>query len=111
MYVMVQTNVETMPIDLKIITPEEIQIDSTHQNVEFDMNDESGCLRVKIGNLSTKKGVYRIMADVIEPECLHPQTLKLYVITKKDLKIVDVPKNIPQDQLYWDIGVVCGNGL
>lgn len=37
------------------------------------------------------------MADIIEPEYVHPQTLKVYIINNKELKLVDVPKNIQQD--------------
>lgn len=45
---------------------------STHQNVHFDFNDESGCLKIEIKDLNTKRGVFRIMADIIEPEYVHP---------------------------------------
>lgn len=70
---------------------------STHLNVEFDFNEESGCLKVHIKDIPQKRGVYRIMADIIEPEYVHPQTLKVYIINNKELKLVDVPKNIQQD--------------
>lgn len=52
--------------------------------------------------------MYRIFADILEPEFLHPQTLKLYIITTKELKLVDVPKGFTEEPKYWDIGVVCG---
>lgn len=51
--------------------------------------------------------MYRIFADILEPEFLHPQTLKLYIITTKELKLVDVPKGFTEEPKYWDIGVVC----
>ncbi|KAM3139739.1 hypothetical protein pb186bvf_008197 [Paramecium bursaria] len=107
---MVQTNVETMPIDIKVILPDNVQIDDSFQNVVYDFNDESGCLRITINDLNSRKGVFRVIADIIQPEYLHPQTLKLYVITNKDIKFVDVPKNL-EDQTFWDIGVICAPNI
>ncbi|CAK66291.1 unnamed protein product (macronuclear) [Paramecium tetraurelia] len=105
--ILVQTNVEVMPIDIKMILPDNVQIDQSHQNVLYDMNDESGCQRIIVHDLNTRRGVYRIIADIIEPDYVHPQHLKVYIITNKDLKLVDVPKTINQEQIYWDLGVIC----
>ena len=82
----------------------------------YDYNEDSGCLKVTIEQITSnlqyyfiigKKGVYRVFADILEPEFLHPQTLKLYIVTSKELKLVDVPKGFTEEPRYWDIGVIC----
>lgn len=116
--ILVQTNVEMMPIDLKLISPDNLLINDNDATVSYDYNEDSGCLKITINQIHcifvcnhliiVKRGVYRIFADILEPEFLHPQTLKLYIITTKELKLVDVPKGFSEEPKFWDIGVVCG---
>ena len=54
-----------MPIDIKVILPDNVQIDDSFQNVVYDFNDESGCLRITINDLNSRKGVFRVIADII----------------------------------------------
>jgi hypothetical protein len=46
--ILVQTNVEVMPIDIKLISPENVLINDNDRFINYDYNEDSGCLKVTI---------------------------------------------------------------
>lgn len=52
--VLVQTNVEMMPVDVKLISPENVLINDNDKFVNYDYNEDSGCLKIKILDIHRK---------------------------------------------------------
>ena len=62
--------------------------------------------------LAEKGGIYRIFSTLLEPDLLNPSYIKVYAISRNEMKFVEVPKIIPnpgEKARFWDIGFVRGN--
>ena len=50
--ILVQTNVEMMPIDLKLISPDNQLINDDDAFVSYNYNEDSGCLKITINQIN-----------------------------------------------------------
>ncbi|EGR31922.1 hypothetical protein IMG5_099500 [Ichthyophthirius multifiliis] len=108
--ILVLTDTDKQILNMNVINPKNEIIQNTKGEVLIEPNAEQCSILIKINKIKQQNGIYRIFANVNDIDYLSPSSVKLYIITQKNMHFVEVPKTHPlglSKNIYWDIGVVC----